>query len=285
MEYFYPKTFKYTTTAILDIFNDIQVKIINKAGGTVKTINPVPITLGPGDKRFAYRKEGESAQSYYLQLPRIAVVPTGITYNRNRVKGANEKRYLYDSNSKLHDLDSFFTDAEPAPFDFTYNVELWAIGIDDFAQMVEQILPYFNPTLNLRIKEVFNETLNIERNILVSMQGGVQFDFTMPQQENQRREIKGIIGITAEGYMYLPSTTTQIIKTIHSKYYLGSDMTDLESSAVYLIEEYLTSGITATSAGTAITSAIPNSDTYSFSGYDESMNIYWFTSASNYDIP
>jgi hypothetical protein len=134
------------------MFNNLQVRRLKDDGSLSKEFT-VPFTFGPVEKYQWIRKEGEEAKRYYLQLPRLAMTLDSFNYSQTRSTGVNELRYFFDKNTDLDDLDTFFSDVQPTPYDLNFTLHLRTESMDDFSQIVENILPYFNPALYLRIKE------------------------------------------------------------------------------------------------------------------------------------
>ena len=276
------KTIENVTIALLDMFNDVYVQVLTSAGDEVQNYR-VPITVGPRSKLYDIRKEGytsEGGTKYYLQLPRMALSFPSLSYDQNRACATNNIRYFYATELEVQDMDTFITDIQPTPYNFEYTLSIRTNTMTEWTQIVEQFLPFFNPAAYIRIREL--SSINIERDLKVSI-GSVSPVFENdPQSETTKRSIICDISLTVEGWLYGSQDTFKIIKYIDSKYYIDQS-SELGTSAVD-VSYYSTSGIGVTSAGKPITSAIPDSSVYSFSGESENSNLYWFTSATNYDI-
>jgi hypothetical protein len=167
--------------------------------------------------------------------------------------------------------------------------------MDYFAQIMENILPYFNPALFLRVKEF--SFLNIERDLRVTMPGVVP-EFISPEiSDDDRRYVNATLDLTVEAWMYRPFEYSSIIKVIDSRYFVVdasspavsamsasiSGDSQLSTSGLLVSADYFsTSGFLYTSAGELVTSAFPTSSEYSYSGtyLDDSKDFVWFTSAT-----
>ena len=217
-QYYYPKTIRNITIAFTDLFNDLVVKRLNDSGIVEKEIE-VPIKFGPVNKFQQIIKETESGKQYYVSLPSLAVTLDGMTYASDRVTGAYEERYFHDADVGLDNLTDFITDVQPTPYDYSYTLHVLSESMDDFSQIMENILPYFNPELTLRVKEF--DFLNWERDLEV-VQNGITTEFLEPQAENEKRYVNGSISFIVKGYMYRPVTSAKVIKEIQSKYYINN---------------------------------------------------------------
>jgi hypothetical protein len=294
-QYYYPKTIKGITVALLDMFNDIVVKKYDVNENVIKQIS-VPIMFGPVEKAQQDRTEDHyftvevSSVSYipfenisttatdvyferqvveknvrfYQQLPRMALTLDSITYAPNRVAGANEWRYWIADTLNLSD--DILSDYQPAPWDINYTLHIKADKIDYFSQIMENILPYFNPKLFLRMKEF--SFLNIERDIPVSI-GSVNPEFSDDLDATQRRDINVSINLTVEAYFYRPYTYSKLIKIINTKYWIGDNEVFTHGFSTSALQ---------TSGSLILSGTAPLSSDYitSGTGYNLDYNYNWY---------
>jgi len=272
MSYYYPRTIQRVTTAFFTIFNNMKVIRYDRDGVAIKEYS-VPITWGPIDKHRDIKLEdyNDSMEAYYTTLPRIAITGPNMTYNGERATDVNGMRQHYSEAIGLNDIDSFYSDPVPAPYDYNYTVHIKSDSMDYMNQILENILPCFNPTTYIRVKEF--SFLDIERDLKVLMTGGANPEFDpFDQGEDNRRIIDVQLDFSVEGFMYLPISNTKIIKIIDSDYFIDNA----------LVDNYSTSGFEGTSAGEA-PNDVPTSG-FNFSGYSESDNVYHYTSANDVSL-
>lgn len=312
IRYYYPKTIEGVNIAIMDMFNDLTVYKYDSDDVSAAAIQ-VPITFGPVEKDYLDRtenfrydasatdKNGFShvealGQRYYLSTPRIGFVLNDVVYDPNRAAGVNETREWYAENIEISgtDVDEILQDYEPTPYNYIYTLHIMTDSMSYMAQILENILPYFNPTLSLRVREF--SFLNIERDLIVEA-SPVALEFKSEElDERSRREIDATVGLQVRGFMYRPFDYSKIIKYINTKYFVvdasntaavsalsasdanfdASNMTNLVISADY----FSTSAVKFTSANEISSSAVP--ETYSFSGdyVDDTKYYRYFTSAT-----
>lgn len=147
-DHFYHAAIRRTIAAFGTIFNDI--KIMRKdSDGEVKNIMRVPLAYGPKQK-FLARIESQSSLSdpkVAIKLPRMSFEITSLTY---------------DAQSKLPKLnqivrgtgttrDAIYT---YAPYNMGIQLSIMAKNQDDALQVIEQIIPYFQPEYTITINEV-----------------------------------------------------------------------------------------------------------------------------------
>jgi hypothetical protein len=216
------------------------------------------------------QKDHENCDTYYLTFPRFSVEWLSMNYAEDRVYGADELRTFYDKSLNISNLDNFWSDVQPTPYDFEFVLHIRCNSLNDFYQIIEQIYPYFNPDLYLRIKEF--SFLNIERDIQVTI-GDLSPDFLAEIDEESKRYINADIPITCRGYLMRPISNQKIIKEIKTNYFTISNE-DTEDISVSI---YKTSGAYETSA-------VPPLDEWEFSTYVgliDGNSTSAFTSASN----
>jgi len=106
---------------------------------------------------------------------------------------------------------------------------------DDALQIVEQILPYFQPAYNVTVELV--EALQEKRDIPVvleniTMQDDYEGDFT------SRRVLLYTLRFTAKTYLFGPASaaTKDIIKKATVSYLTGTDLTNATREVTYSVE-------------------------------------------------
>lgn len=235
-EYYFKDETRNVTIAFLDMFNAIKVYRKDKTGTIVKVID-VPVKFGPAEKYYLFQAQRESGKKYYPTLPSIQVELTSLSYDSDRATGVNELRQFYDP-ILLSAADDFWSDVQPTPYNFNFTVQIKTESISDFSQIIENILPGFNPSLQLRVKE-FN-FLNIERNLKVIHSGDVPLDYPQEMGEEDHRYINSNLNFTVHGYLYRPVSKDYIIKFIHTNYFYNNDTINKET--------YSTSGMDISAA-------------------------------------
>lgn len=222
-QYFYKNEIRNITVALLDMFNSIKCYRYDSSGNVVKVID-VPVKFGPAEKYYLFQVQRESGKKYYPSFPSILVELTGITYDADRATGVTELRQFYDQ-ALLSAHDQFWSDVQPAPYTFSFTVQVKTESMSDNSQILENILPAFNPSLHLRVKEF--SFLNIERNMKVQL-GDVSYDYPQEMSEEDSRYINSTMTFTVDGYMYRPVSQSHIIKYIKTNYWYNNDAINKE---------------------------------------------------------
>lgn len=234
-----PQTIRNIHIVLLDVFNNIRVRNFTSATSNddiVQTIR-VPIQLSMQEKYLTILKELEQSDGYkyYEKFPKMSLTWTSINYNGERSKGTNVKRHWKDINTGFTDVDSYIQDVSPIPYDLGFDLDIRTQSMSHYTQILESILPYFNPARHIRVKEF--SFLNVERDIKVRLEG-VSQEVIIDQDEQTRRMVNGTLQLTVEAFIYEPfETDINIIKEIRTKYYSGP-----QSAGLSALDGFHTSG-------------------------------------------
>lgn len=179
-----------TTRRYAAIFGTLFNELTIKRGS--KTI-PVPLSYGPGSKDEAFNERNTLDSKPKVRrgsLPRMSYIYNGPVYSASR-QGAKSKMLPTTSGGMYNRI----------PYDFQFDLKIKTKHIAEMNQIIEQILPYFDPTLN--ITAIDNEELNIKTDIAVSL------DSISPTDDYEGdigddRILETTLSFVLEGFMYKP---------------------------------------------------------------------------------
>ena len=148
--------------------------------------------------------------------------------------GFELQNLAYDPARKLNRVQKFkkqkgastkLIDSQYMPVPYNVDFELYAMAkqSDDALQMVEQILPYFQPDYTLTIKDM--EEMGIARDIPIVL-NSINYEDNYRGDYTERRAIMYTLDFTTKFYLYGPVTSSKIIKTVQVDQY-----TDMPSAA------------------------------------------------------
>jgi hypothetical protein len=213
-QFYYPRSSRGVLVALLDLFNKIQVYNYNNAGTPVSVID-VPLKYGPSEKYHLFDTQLKSGKKYYPKIPSMLMTLDNITYDSSRSTSVNELRSFYNPAVNINTIDDFWSDVQPAPYNYSYSLEIRTESMDHLFQILENILPFFNPSNHLRVKEF--EFLNLERNLAVYLEG-TNMDYPKEMGEEESRYFNSTINLNVHGYMYRPIDYAKVIKYIKTSY-------------------------------------------------------------------
>jgi len=212
----------------MDYFNDIVIKRINEDSDEIKEIK-VPISFGPMGKDYGFRKEAQFFQNkqvpiYYQNRPKIVFNFSSLALDEARAASLNEFRTTYNPDFKKvfgteFDDSMIWKDLNPVPYTLGITMGILCEHMSDLTQILEIILPWFDPQVFLRVKEF--EFLNVERNIPLKL-NSVNFEITNELGQDENLKIcNANLDLTAHIVMYRPFQTGRLVKIINTKFDIG----------------------------------------------------------------
>ena len=214
-DYFYNEILRSVIIGFGSLFNSIEVQHQNDKDQTTSVIQ-VPIAYGPTQK-FLARMEQEANLNRPIQitLPRMSFEFTSLQYDPER-KTTKNQNFI----TQTPDGSQIKRVYSPVPYNMGFTLSVYTKLNDDMLQIVEQILPYFQPHYNLSIKFLGN--LNEVRDIPVVLDN---IDMTDDYEGNfdTRRALIYTFNFTVKTYLYGPVSdiTGDIIKKVTVGYVAG----------------------------------------------------------------
>jgi len=210
-QHFYHKQIRNTVIAFGTIFNNINIKRLDSSGNPLQNIK-VPLSYSPKEK-FIARLEQQSSltgsdSSVAITLPRMAFDITGYTYDASRKLNKNQKRGAVTTNADTTKLNTQFS---PVPYDISFELNVFTSNADDGLQIIEQILPYFQPDYTVTMIE--SRTMDTKRDIPFILES-VDYSDSYAGDLTTTRRIEYTLNFTAKIYLYGPISTSAIIKKV-----------------------------------------------------------------------
>lgn len=214
-QYFYHQRLRKSVAVFGTIFNNIYVLRKDSNDQVISQVK-VPLAYAPRMKYIQRIRENLSLENdtkVAIKLPRMSFEITSIAYNSQRKlpKLNNFSKPLVSPNTQKN---KFFT---PAPYTIGFQLNIYARTQDDALQIVEQILPYFNPQYTLTIKP-FSDTPDVKEDVPVTIQS-VSFSDDFEGALEERRTIIYTLEFSMEINFYGPINSNDIIRqakaTVH----------------------------------------------------------------------
>lgn len=231
-EYFYNEILRKTVIGFGTLFNNIEIKHKNSNEDVVSVIK-VPLAYGPTQKFLARLEQSENLNKpVQISLPRMSFEMVGMTYDPSR-KVTTTQSFKSPTSSDGTDIRKTYM---PVPYNLQFELAIMAKLNDDMLQIVEQILPYFQPayTLSIDLVEQIGEKRDIPIVIEnITMQDDYEGDFTT------RRVLLYTLRFTAKTYLFGPVSSSSISKDIIKKVSLGLSSGDgsiARREVVYSVE-------------------------------------------------
>lgn len=160
--HFYHSHIRKTVTIFGTLFNNISVQRKNATGGVANNIK-VPLSYAPKQKFLTrlFEEPDLASPEVAIRLPRMSFELTGMQY---------------DTTVKLNKMNTITKPTQigqtgvrnPIPYIMNFQLNVYAKNQDDALQIVEQIIPFFNPEYVVTIKEL--DDLDVKRDIPFTLQ-------------------------------------------------------------------------------------------------------------------
>ena len=209
-EYFYNEILRKTIISFGTLFNGLTIK---QEGSTVK----VPLAYGPTQKFLARLEQAPNlSQATQISLPRMSFEFTGLTYDSSR-KVTTTQTIAVKNPDDGTDIKKVFM---PVPYNMQFELAIMCKLNDDALQIVEQILPFFQPQYNLTINLV--SLINEKKDVPVVLEN-ITMDDQYEGDFTSRRVLLYTLRFTAKTYLFGPVTSASkdIIKTASVRYLAG----------------------------------------------------------------
>ena len=209
---FYHETMRKVVVAFGTIFNNINIVRKNNSGTIIQKMK-VPLAYGPAQK-FLTRLDNDPSlnKKVAVTLPRIGFEIANLAYDPVR-KLNRVQKFKKTKSSNTNKLDVQYM---PVPYNLDFTLYIMAKNSDDALQIVEQILPYFQPDYTITINDMSD--MGIKRDVPIIL-GSVSYEDNYQGNFEERRAIIYTLTFTAKFYLYGPVTSSKIIKTVQVDQY------------------------------------------------------------------
>ena len=214
--YFYHEIIRKIVTAFGSLFNTIEIRHKDSQGNYLDQIR-VPIAYGPTQKFLArIEQQPELNKPIEITLPRMSFEMTSIQYDPSRKVTSTQTFKTLQGNS----LTQVYM---PVPYNLGFELNVISKLQEDALQVVEQIIPFFQPAFNLTVDLV--PEIGEQRDIplvldSVSFQDDYEGDFS------SRRILIYTFQFTVKAYFFGPiaSSTDGLIRKVQVDTYSGTNI-------------------------------------------------------------
>jgi len=172
----------------------------------------VPLSYAPKEKFIARLDQNANLtgddSSVAITLPRMSFDVTGYSYDSSRKLNKNQRHSVAKNASG--DEKKVYTQYSPVPYDVSFELNVFTATSDDGLQIIEQILPYFQPdyTVTMIIDKDYMDT---KRDIPFVLES-VDYEDSYQGALTDRRRIIYTLKFTAKIYLYGPIGSSAVIR-------------------------------------------------------------------------
>ena len=202
--HFYNQGMRKMTVAFGQVFNNIQIKRTG-SDSTIQSIR-VPLAYAPKEK-FLVRLDQQAGlddRQFAITLPRMGFEISGIEYDGSRKLTKVQKFKSTRSNTGVMNFNYM-----PVPYNISYNLYCFTATAEGGLQIVEQILPYFQPDYTVTINVV--PEMGIKRDVPIVL-NNISYEDSYSGDFESRRAVIYTLNFTAKTYLYGPASTQKVIR-------------------------------------------------------------------------
>ena len=215
--YFYHEIIRKTIVGFGTLFNNIYIRHLNK-DGSIADETKVGLSYGPAQKFLAkIQQQAELSKSIAITLPRMSFEMVALQYDPTRKTSVTQTFRACGDEGNVKKV------YMPVPYNITFELSIYSKLNDDALQIVEQILPFFQPSFNLTIDLL--DSIGEKKDIpivmdSIDMQDDYEGDF------NTRRALIYTLRFTAKTYLFGPvaDSTDGLIRKVQVDLYTDTNI-------------------------------------------------------------
>ena len=203
---FYHETIRKVVIGFGTLFNDIHITRKDSSGNVQQSMK-VPLAFGPKQKFLVrLREDPNIAKSVAITLPRIGFEIGAISYDPARK--LNKIQKVKKAGTSGNKVDTQYM---PVPYNIDYELYAMSKNSDDALQIVEQILPYFQPEYTITINDIVQMSNKRDVPIILT---GISYEDNYEGDFTERRAIIYTLSFTAKAYLYGPVISGQVVTKV-----------------------------------------------------------------------
>ena len=211
--YYYHEILRKTIIGFGTLFNNIEIQHKDDNNGVVSTLK-VPLNYGPAQKFLArITQQKDLNRPYAITLPRMSFEHNSIQYDPTRKSSITQTFRAADSGGNVKKV------FMPVPYNIGFELNILSKLNDDALQIVEQILPYFQPSFNITVDLI--DSIGEKRDIPIILESITQTD-EYEGDFQTRQVLRYDLEFVMKNYLYGPVIDSKIIKEANVRTYMES---------------------------------------------------------------
>jgi hypothetical protein len=212
-EYFYHEILRKTIISFGTLFNNITIQRVNDNGDVFSSLQ-VPLAYSPTQKFLARLEQSPDLNKpVQISLPRMSFEFIGLYYDSQRK--VTTTQFFVSKDKSNNELRRAYM---PVPYNMDFELSIFTKSNDDMLQIVEQILPFFQPHFTLTVDLV--DQIGEKRDVPVIL-NSISMDDTYEGTFDSRRALIYTLKFTAKTYLFGPISTQDVSKDIIKKVSIG----------------------------------------------------------------
>ena len=197
-KYFYHQIIRKTIVSFGTVFNQIHIHHYDDSGNKTSDMR-VPLAYGPRQKFLArLEQQPELNKPIQITLPRMSFEMNSLQYDASRKTGVTQAFKASDGSN----IKKVFM---PVPYNIGIELNILCKLNDDALQIVEQILPFFQPAFTITVDLVCS---NGEKRDIPIVLESINFQDDYEGDFSTRRALIYTLQFTAKTYLFGPIADT-----------------------------------------------------------------------------
>jgi len=226
--YYYHEIVRKTIISFGTLFNDIHIRHQDDAGKDVSDLK-VPLAYGPSQKFLArITQQADLNKAIQITMPRMSFEMSNISYDSTR------KSSLVQTFKNCEDGTKAKKVFMPVPYNIGFELNIMSKLNDDSLQILEQILPYFQPHFNLTVDLI--DSIGEKRDIPIILES-VNFQDDYEGNFDTRRSLIYTLQFTAKTYLFGPvaDSSDGLIRKVQVDMYTSTDQKTAKREMRYTV--------------------------------------------------
>lgn len=222
---YYYRTIRKMVVAFGTLFNDITIRRYNKAGTLSYEVIKIPLAYSQKEK-FVTRLTSDPnlTKSIATLLPRMSFDMGGMSYDNSRKQVTMTRNFA--ANTAIGTINKQFA---PVPYNFDFNLSIYARNTEDGTQILEQIIPFFTPDFTVSVNLMPNMEQKYDIPIILnSITSSVDYEGDLMST----RMMTWDLTFTVKGYFFPIVDEAEIIREANTNIYI--DTQKREAQKVYV---------------------------------------------------
>ena len=237
--YYYDGQFKRYIVQFMEIFNGMKVRTGKRDDGEIREMS-CPVTYGSRD-RVTAALMAQNTQNNAIRLPAMSAFVRNINLAPEMRKGIGVERrqsFLPTGGMIPNDI-RVVKQVMPVPYKMDMELAIYTSNTDQHLQVMEQILMFFDPILQIQTSD---ETFDWTKISTVELTG-INFDENYPTSTDSRM-IQTTLSFEIPIYVAGPTNLKkEFVQDVYARIQVGSDLSEMVSTVEgALDEEYYPTG-------------------------------------------
>ena len=230
-QYYYHEIIRKTIISFGTLFNSIELRHTKQDGSEFSTVK-VPIAYGPSEKFIArLEQKPDPRRRVSITLPRLAFELTSIQYDNTRKVSAMQTFKTFTKDGTKLAKKVFM----PVPYNLGFRLSIMTQYNEDAMQIIEQILPIFQPSFNVTVDLV--SSIGEKRDVPLVLEN-INFQDNYTSGYEEKRVIVHELQFTAKTYLFgaIADNSEGLIRKVQVDYHTSTNTKTAKRELRYVAE-------------------------------------------------